>query len=467
MISIYLDWSVISQMKQDSHKELLDIISDNEIFSIVYSTSHISDILVSNTGTEEQTKIISEDLSYLSNLTKNICAFIENKKVVIGEKDPNVLFSDRVWEDQQFNTDSLTDVMLKGAENNAEAYDLITKLLSSPIPSEIKEAVDNPLLDVEMKKMYPGLKENPTLENLINIGWKNYRSLMETDAYKDARSNLQGHLKLKPNSLIGKKPFQEIEKLYTNLYKQIEGIVKPEAIKYDDSPDWFQEITNNYLKLDLHGFHQDKIKVDLRNKDTMRNTLDDGFHSAFASTCNVFITNDNRAYMKSKEVYNEMGVDTKILYPNEFVTLYNESSSSKKFNPNQSHMETINLDFLIQSKMIISKIKSLSNDGEKINEIITYIDTTNSLLVQYGAIINSLLENQSKALSTLNNNIDGLQDLVDRIVNCETHLDTHDKHLSAHDDHLKTCDAYFETHDKYLSVHDDHLDTLSQRIDLL
>jgi ABC-type transporter Mla subunit MlaD len=96
-----------------------------------------------------------------------------------------------------------------------------------------------------------------------------------------------------------------------------------------------------------------------------------------------------------------------------------------------------------------------------------YIDTTNSLLVQYGTIINSLLENQSKALGILNSNMDSLQDFLDRIVNSENHLGAHDKHLSAHDAHLKTCDAYLEIHDKYLSTHDSHLDALSQRIDLL
>jgi hypothetical protein len=44
MISIYLDWNVIVQMKNEYHPELKAILESRRFF-IPYSTSHISDIL--------------------------------------------------------------------------------------------------------------------------------------------------------------------------------------------------------------------------------------------------------------------------------------------------------------------------------------------------------------------------------------------------------------------------------------
>ena len=63
MIKNYCDWNVIAHMKNNEHRELEEILTDNPEIFIAYSTSHIDDILASHTEPEEQRRKINDDLT--------------------------------------------------------------------------------------------------------------------------------------------------------------------------------------------------------------------------------------------------------------------------------------------------------------------------------------------------------------------------------------------------------------------
>ena len=324
MIKLYLDWGVMSQMKQGIHADLAAILLKKEQFFIVYSTSHISDILVSHTGTEEQDQLIKKDLSYLSTLTDNYCAHIENNQISINQLDPNALFEERVWQKKAYGGEGLFDFVLKECKQDLEIYQALKAFLNSPIPYEISQALNDPLIADKMKIQYPGLEENPTMENLINIGWKKVRALNETEAYSELRKTLQQGLGINRDQIFATSdPYTFINQVYQKLAKKAGISIDLPLPKNLNCPEWFNTITENYLKLDMHGYQEDKVKVaDGSRKETMRNTVDDGFHAAFSSMCDFYIVDDKKSRAKTKEVFKQLELNTKVLSAQEFVLKY-------------------------------------------------------------------------------------------------------------------------------------------------
>ena len=59
MIKVYLDWNVISGMKNNHFPELSNIIVNKEKFLLLYSTSHIGDIFSSiKNHSEDEQKLV-------------------------------------------------------------------------------------------------------------------------------------------------------------------------------------------------------------------------------------------------------------------------------------------------------------------------------------------------------------------------------------------------------------------------
>jgi hypothetical protein len=96
MIKVYVDWNVMSQLKQGQHSELLNMLERRQQLYVIYSTSHISDILVSYNDDEGQQARIKDDLDFISSLTDNWCAHSAEKQVSIGQVDPHDLFEERL-----------------------------------------------------------------------------------------------------------------------------------------------------------------------------------------------------------------------------------------------------------------------------------------------------------------------------------------------------------------------------------
>lgn len=95
MIKIYVDWNVMSQMKNDNYKDLYEVLA-NEKYFIPYSTSHISDIFSSYKETEEQNNYINSDLDFISTFTRNKCLFNDGKNILMDFSSPHELFQQRV-----------------------------------------------------------------------------------------------------------------------------------------------------------------------------------------------------------------------------------------------------------------------------------------------------------------------------------------------------------------------------------
>lgn len=322
MIKIYFDWNVMSQIKNGDHKELREIIFDNEKLFIPFSTSHIGDIFSIFKETDTQRDYIESDLNFISELTKDKCLMNTGKDVVLDFYPPKELFEQRIEEKDLFN-----DISLDGLMNIFEQDDLtksigkslINLLKSIPLEESFKQAFENPESAEQMDKMFPGLKENPTMEGFFKSFSKMNLNLNESDGYQELRKTVQGGMGINRDKIFDS---DDPYKIIDGKYKKIGTSPNQFIDNSKNAPEWFNEITNEYLLLDMHGYQEDKVNIKKGRKETFKNTTEDAFHAAFASTCSFYVINDNKSYKKTKLIYEKLGINTIVFKPTEFIEYY-------------------------------------------------------------------------------------------------------------------------------------------------
>lgn len=322
MIKTYFDWNVLSQIKNGDHTKLKEIILDNEKLFIPFSTSHIGDIFSSFKETNSQREYIESDLNFISELTKNKCLLNTGKDVVLDFYPPKELFKQRIEEKDLFNDlsfDGLMNIFEQDDLTKSIRKSLINLLKSIPLEESLKQAFENPESAEQMSKIFPGLRENLTMEGFFKSFSQMNLNLNESDGYQELRKTVQGGMGIKRDKIFDSKdPYKIIE----DKYKKIGASPNEFIDNSKNAPEWFNEITNEYLLLDMHGYQEDKINIKKGRKETFKNTTEDAFHAAFASTCNFYIINDNKSYKKTKLIYEKLGINTIVLKPSEFVEYY-------------------------------------------------------------------------------------------------------------------------------------------------
>jgi hypothetical protein len=201
---------------------------------------------------------------------------------------------------------------------------------SIPLDMVLKEAFENPESAEIMNKMFPGLKDEPNMNGFFKSFGKMYQNLNEKEDYKFLRDTIQ---KIGVNSghfNDNKNPYEVIQKAYQKLGTEP---FNPDQYfdKNKNAPAWFNDLANSYLILDMHGYKADKVKVNEKESNTFKNTTEDASHMAFASLCDIYITNDNKNYFKTQKVYDKYKVKTKVFKPQEFINYYNKYLNQNTF----------------------------------------------------------------------------------------------------------------------------------------
>lgn len=322
MIKIYLDWNVISQMKNGLHSELNKIFSENNKFFIPYSTSHIGDILSSLKAGENVNDYISSDLEFIGKLTNNTCLMNTGKDIIIDFYQPQDLFKEQVADKNLFKDLSLENLekVFAQDESTKKIGQLFSSLLKSiPIDNALKEAFENPESSKYLEKILPGLRENPTMEGFFKSFSEMNRGLNDDENYKDLRQIIQSGIEINRDKLYDiDNPFKLIDNTYSKLNMDRNQYIDNSK----NAPEWFNKISNEYLFLDMHGYQEDNVNVKKGRKETFKNTAEDALHAAFASTCNFYIINDNKSYKKTKKIYEKLEINTCVFKPQEFLEYY-------------------------------------------------------------------------------------------------------------------------------------------------
>ncbi len=117
-------------------------------------------------------------------------------------------------------------------------------LKSIPIEESFKQAFETPESSEVMEKMFPGLKENPTIDGFFKSFSKMNFNLNELDGYKDLRKTVQSGTGINRDKIFDtENPFEFIQKTYDKLGFNPENFY-PE---YKNAPKWFDNITNTLV----------------------------------------------------------------------------------------------------------------------------------------------------------------------------------------------------------------------------
>lgn len=326
MIRLYLDWNVFNQMKNNSHSELRTILESDQRFIKYYSTAHIGDIYSSYSEDENQQKLINEDLRFITRITDNNCIYNgKENQAIFDVRFPHDLLEDRVESEKlikNFNFDSFSHFFDEIEINDIWKKDL-QQLKDLPtgldFSNETKESMET------LRSMFPDLKEKPNFGDFFQSYLKMIDRLNNDTGYDYLRKTFQNGLKINRDKIFdSKNPIEYFEKQLKQVYEGglNELVAKTNELRNNKNPSWFETITNTFINLDMAGFQEDKVQIKQRNKQTFKNTTEDSFHSAFASTCDIYILNDKKGYKKTLEVYNHLKINTKVFKPNEFVEYY-------------------------------------------------------------------------------------------------------------------------------------------------
>ncbi|ASE61826.1 Uncharacterised protein [Chryseobacterium indologenes] len=322
MIRVYIDWNVMSQMKSGQHSEFFSIISDNEKFLKPYSSSHLGDISASSQELSNMENIDS-DLDFISNLTQNYCLFHIEGRTIFRNNPPRDLYI------QDSNLSQLLDVL--GIEPLSDNLDeesrnlqellneQITLFKNTPIDKVFQKSFENPETAHLMRSFLPELEGNYTQVGLLTAIFGMIERMNKNTAYKDLRENLQSGADIKRDQIFhSAAPYELIGKAY----KKKGILAEPKSPAHEFASPWFTEISNEYIALDMHGYQEDKISINRGRKQTFRNTLEDAFHTAFASSCDFYITQDQRNCKKANAVYGKLDINTIAMSADDFLILY-------------------------------------------------------------------------------------------------------------------------------------------------
>lgn len=301
MLRIYFDWNCITHLKDPENEKLFDYIMSNKLFMIFpFSPAHFEDLQRSRPCKDRNNKDYYKDLAILQNICDNhLIMFDNDKKRVLP-------FAATPYEyiEKAKDTDKLDDIFKHNSfseyieEEIGEPYNTMINELIGRIPM----GADIPFFSKE--RMEDGM-------DLLNQGFKFMKKVQTRINYNRELS-------------AGIKSFDEVSFKHIsgatsdNIHDEIDKMISRTAPQFN--MDRLIELTlqqNNqnseltkfisyYLTYDFMGFKQDKGH-DLRNIST------DAKHAYYGSYCDILVTNDKRMTEKTKAVYKDLSISTKVI----------------------------------------------------------------------------------------------------------------------------------------------------------
>jgi len=329
-MKLYLDWNVLNGLKKEQYEELKNIIKNDKSIFVLYSTAHISDIANYNHKKDTNSRNIEEDLNFISDVTKNLCLFNNGKEIIMGFQNPFDLFDDQLDSNKLLKNLSF-DTLFSSDKINEENRSLVEALKNIPLDLGYSDLSTNPDFTKHMDDIFPDLSKDFSLSGLFDSFRKMLENLNEKEGYKDLKNHFNS-LEINQGKLTSPKynPFDVIGEAYSKL--KTESPFEKDYIELGkNAPLWFDKLCHDYLTLDMHGYHSDKVNVKGKKKKTFNNPTQDAFHTAFATTCEVYITNDNKNYKKAKALFEHSNINTKVFKPHEFSEYYTDNIQKSNF----------------------------------------------------------------------------------------------------------------------------------------
>lgn len=326
---IYLDWNVIQYAKSPRPKkldeDLVPLIENlSKRYHIPYSEAHLRDL--ASGYSDETKKYISEDLKFLSKITKsNAVVFLrENQSgqesIGIQSKDCEASFAE-ILEAIKREEDPATGESL-GAKSSPEG--------EVGVPVEVPK-LDRDDLFLKALEKNSGKLDSSVISQVLKEIWDNQN---DPEFYKRFRRQVQKlveHLEKRPNALIKDSPTAHADLMpflkYLSLDKseEMQEVFLPALAAFAKfSGRDFEKISMGekielaYGLLDFQPIFSEKVN----KKNRPSNQLRDLKHLLCASEARFFVTEDAGSLEKSKIVIRALGMRVKALSVSEFVARF-------------------------------------------------------------------------------------------------------------------------------------------------
>ena len=320
MIRIYLDWNVFSNLKNE---EFLDfkkkILSYKTKLLFPYSPAHFHDLMKSYSP---ENKMFWNDINTLDEISEKHLLRWEKEKTNYIFCKPSQYFQsikDNYNEPIEYDINNLFDKLDEsGKELGLEKH---SKMLKTLLKNQIVPIDINDKNRDVLNQMFPNLKpDSNMLEFLEDIGLFFENFVGSRTFYKEFRKTLnEKGFKVEANS--GNWDEKEVVK-NINTYLNSLGTnltftdYVHTAFKYRKQPATrFAFFKTAYLFLDMIGYKSDKLK---KPTDTAKNIVIDSEHAFYGAHCDYFVVIDKNLRIKSKVLYSEFKIPTKVLSFEEF-----------------------------------------------------------------------------------------------------------------------------------------------------
>jgi hypothetical protein len=340
MIRIYLDQQIYQGIKHktnDIYENIQSIIKNNKDKIIVpYSIAHLSDLSRSQDGSEVNKELLKDDLILISEISdNNILIQNSNDWSALPTKIEPIEYYNRIYNKPSSNDNFTLEELFSCGDPVLDGLFKTTLNSLKQIPSTVQKNVFNDLDAYDSGHFIDSKKDN-NLYNFLNglnqiihskknPGGKIYLKLRNQNIVN------QG---IKTHGTAWENPFEYIEELLQKEYnfgiqKYIESKTNS-IIRENQKPSLLHYFHQYYLLLDEFGFKKDQ---------RFPNLMDDAAHSYFGAHCDVFVTNDNNTYHKSKAVYDYLNLSTKVCFPEELEQIIHPNVETHLFDQLISTLE--------------------------------------------------------------------------------------------------------------------------------
>lgn len=307
MLKIYLDWNIITHLKDEQNSDLFAFLLENKNkFIFPYSKAHIKDLLVSK---DANNNYYEQDFQLLAEICEH--HLLEHEHNINNPYPykcyPKDYLEIKNAELELFSSGFSKCTFYKFLDENGLNPDYFMSILK-------KEKIE-PFVIPLINKTIGNLADlfslmfeyGPTLFNDKKTP-KQIQSYIQTTTNDSQYRKIQGS-----NS--------------TNIFKELDAAVFPQTNKNfvelienpiaERSKSNLELFTSLYLTLNLSGFFSDKNR-------NLQNIYTDSEHAYYASSCDFFVSNDSRLREKTDAIYRQYNIQTKIISSEELITIMTE-----------------------------------------------------------------------------------------------------------------------------------------------
>lgn len=307
MLKIYLDWNIITHLKDEQNSDLFAfLIAHKDHFIFPYSKAHIKDLLVSK---DASNNYYEQDFQLLTDICEH--------HLLEHEQNLNNPYPYRCYPKDYLEIKNAELELFSSGFSKCTFYNFLDENGLNPevfmhiLSHEKIEPFVIPFIDKEINNM----------ADVFSVMFEYGPSFFDDEKLP---KQIQDYIR----KTTDKSQYNKIQgSKSTNVFKELNAATIPQTNKTfvelienpiaERSKSNLELFTSLYLALNLSGFLSDK-------KRNLKNIYTDSEHAYYASSCDFFVTNDSRLREKTDAIYSQYNIQTKIISSDKLITIMTE-----------------------------------------------------------------------------------------------------------------------------------------------